>query len=226
MITLLLAIPLAFLIGSIPFGFWIGRARGIDIRQHGSGNIGATNVGRVLGKKLGTLCFVLDVAKGLVPILAAGAIAGVLGDWSPAPALAWAWLAVVLASVAGHVFCPWVGFKGGKGVATGLGALLGVYPLVTLPAAIAFVLWFALVAAFRYVGVASVVAAATVPLLVGVGGWALAPEPSVGGLAPFVVVTGLLAAMVIARHRGNIARTLAGTEPKVWQKSTTTPAER
>ncbi|TVQ62894.1 MAG: glycerol-3-phosphate 1-O-acyltransferase [Phycisphaerales bacterium] len=220
MSVLLLAIPVAFLVGSIPFGFWIGRARGIDIRQHGSGNIGATNVGRVLGKKIGLLCFLLDVAKGLVPVLVAGWLAGVLGDWSPAPGLAWAWLAVVLASVAGHVFCPWVGFKGGKGVATGLGALLGVYPLVTLPAAVAFAFWFVLVAAFRYVGVASVVAAASVPVLVAIGGWALAPEPSVGGLLPFVVVTGLLAAIVIARHRGNITRTLAGTEPKVWQRTT------
>jgi len=225
-IALLAAIPIAFLVGSLPFGLWIGRRKGIDIRQHGSGNIGATNVGRVLGKKLGLVCFALDVAKGLLPVLTAGWLGGVLGSWAVEPAPAWAWMGVALAAVAGHVFCPWVGFKGGKGVATGLGALLGLYPIVTLPAIAAFALWFALVAAFRFVGVASVVAAAMVPVLVVIAGRTLTTETTAAGLAPFVGVTTLLALLVIVRHRANIRRTIAGTEPKVWQKKPSTTSHQ
>jgi acyl-phosphate glycerol 3-phosphate acyltransferase len=129
---------LSFLSGSIPFGLLIARARGVDIRRHGSGNIGATNVWRVLGRGPGLLCFALDVLKGLAPTLGAAWTTGLLGPRAlPGPIdarSAWLWLVVMALAILGHMFSPWVGFRGGKGVATGLGALLGVWPFLTAPA--------------------------------------------------------------------------------------------
>jgi acyl phosphate:glycerol-3-phosphate acyltransferase len=215
-------IALAFLAGSIPFGLIIGRARGIDIRQHGSKNIGATNVGRVLGTKLGLLCFALDVAKGLLPTLAAGLAAGLvrptLLDLPIDERVAWLWLTVMAASVLGHTYSPWVRFKGGKGVATGLGGMLGVFPYLAIPALLAFALWTIVLKLSRYVSLASIVAAAALPLLV--LAWAVVSrarlrESNPGSLIPFYVVSALLAFLVIWRHRANISRLLAGTENKI-----------
>ena len=117
-------IVLGFVSGSIPFALLIGRAKGVDIRRHGSGNVGATNVSRVLGRPYGLLCFALDAAKGAGPVVAAGLVQGVFGATVAAvePTAQWAWLAVAVASVAGHMFSPFVGFRGGKGVATGFGS--------------------------------------------------------------------------------------------------------
>ena len=141
MIVWAAAIPIGFLIGSIPFGFIIGRIKGIDVREHGSGNIGATNVGRVLGRRLGAICFALDLFKGLAPTLGAGLAAGVVGGYGIGSADAWWWLAVMVSPVLGHMYSPWIGFRGGKGVATGLGALLGVAPILTGPALGALAVW-------------------------------------------------------------------------------------
>src|SRR5437016_1587601 len=117
--TWLLLMLAAFVSGSIPFALLIGKAHGIDIRAYGSGNIGATNVGRVLGKGAGLLCFALDVLKGFLPTLGAGAVMGLIGgsifDAPIGPRAACPWLAVMALSVLGHIFSPWVGFKGGKG---------------------------------------------------------------------------------------------------------------
>ena len=132
-----LFIPAAFLCGSIPFGMLIARARGIDIRAHGSGNIGATNVGRVLGRTWGVAVFALDVCKGLAPVLVAGAALGTLGHIAAPARDAWLVLATAAAAILGHVFCPWLRFKGGKGVATSLGALAGVFPVLTIAVALA-----------------------------------------------------------------------------------------
>jgi glycerol-3-phosphate acyltransferase PlsY len=215
-----LLIAAAFLAGSIPFGLIIGRARGIDIRQHGSKNIGATNVGRVLGKKAGFLCFGLDVAKGLIPAVVAGAASGLLHpslvDRPIEPPHAWLWLAILVAAVLGHMFSPWVGFKGGKGVATGLGAALGICPYLTIPGLAAFAAWLIAVKLSRYVSLASIVAAIAFPLLV--YAWAalstaLSPEAAhPATLYPFYAVAALLGILVVIRHRGNIRRLLAGTE--------------
>lgn len=213
------ALLAAYLIGSIPFGLLIARLRGVDIRQHGSGNIGATNVGRVLGKRLGITCFVLDVFKGLVPVLTYGLLAGAAAQLKadsatgPGPALAaLAWLAIPAAAVLGHVFPVWLGFRGGKGVATSLGVLLGVFPYLTLPAVVCFVVWGLVMAFFGWVGLASVVAALVLPPLAAVFGWWLGAAP--GALLVLSMVTGLLAALVIWRHRSNLQRIWAGTEPK------------
>lgn len=206
----------AFLAGSIPFGLLIARANSVDIRRVGSGNIGATNVVRTVGIRPGILCFVLDVLKGMVPALAAGVASGLVGTLSVPADQAWLWLGVVIAAVAGHMFSPWVGFKGGKGVATGLGAMLGIYPALTTPGLAAFVAWIIIVRRWRMVGIASVIAAALLPIVVAAQ-FAIAHH--LDAATPFIAVTSVLALLIIVRHRGNIARTLAGTEPKLGEQT-------
>ncbi len=227
----------AFLSGSVPFGLLIGRRHGLDIRRHGSGNIGAANVFRVLGPRAGALCFVLDVLKGFAPTLAAGiAMDLVPGTISAAPISgnqASLWLLVTAAPVLGHMFSPWMGFRGGKGVATGLGALLGVYPYLTVPALAALGVWGLVAAATRYSSLASCLAAVSMPAWVYLwtrAGWmkwtvgeASGSTPDhIGhrpyGYAPFFVVTGAMALIVIWKHRANIRRMLAGREPKLGQR--------
>ncbi|MCC7204744.1 MAG: glycerol-3-phosphate 1-O-acyltransferase PlsY [Phycisphaeraceae bacterium] len=206
----------AYLVGSIPFGLLIGWTRGVDIRKAGSGNVGATNAGRVLGRKWGVLCFVLDVLKGLLPVLIAGAVMGWLGRRDLPAADTWRWLAVAAAAVVGHVFPVWLKFRGGKGVATSLGVLLGFYPVLTLPAVTALVVWVALVKTFHYVSLASIVAAVSLPVTLLIEGQIR--RQAISYLTPYLVVTSLLALLVIVRHRSNIQRLLAGTESKVGQK--------
>ncbi|QYK47886.1 MAG: glycerol-3-phosphate 1-O-acyltransferase PlsY [Phycisphaeraceae bacterium] len=217
--------PLAgFVCGSIPFGLWIARARGVDIRAHGSGNIGATNVWRVLGRGPGMLCFTLDVLKGLVPSLGAGALLGTFGlggfqDFGPGDAPeshVWLHLGTGVAAILGHMFTPLAGFKGGKGVATAFGALLGVWPLMTCAVLLALVAWIVVFRVGRMVGIASVIAAVVVPL--GVVGLGVIDE-SLRWRVPHLVVAMGLAAMVVWKHRGNIRRTLAGTEPRFEKKA-------
>lgn len=209
----LIAIVCAYLCGSIPFGLWIGLSRGVDLRKVGSGNIGATNCGRVLGKKIGILCFVLDLLKGTLPVVLAGAWFGMLGDVPATRAYEWLWISTSAAAVLGHVFPIWLGFRGGKGVATGLGAVLGVWPVLTLPALAAAVVWLVFAGTLRYVGLASVVAAVCLPPMTLILG--LARGRSVGQLTPFLVVTGVMALLIVVRHRGNLARVWRGTEPKL-----------
>lgn len=206
---------LGYLCGSIPFGLLIGKAKGVDIRKAGSGNVGATNVGRLLGRPWGITCFVLDVLKGVAPVVAAGLACGYLGHALTA-GQSWRWLAVGVASVLGHVFPVWLKFRGGKGVATGLGAVLGYWPTVTFAAGAALLTWILVVAVWRYVSLASMAAAALLPLYVLLAG-AVMDTPA-GAVVPFVIVTLLLAMLVILRHRTNIARLCAGTESKIGKK--------
>jgi glycerol-3-phosphate acyltransferase PlsY len=208
-------------VGSIPFGLLIGKARGVDIREHGSKNIGATNVGRVLGRPWGYFCFALDVVKGAAPVLAAGWITGALGDErASAVTLLW-WLGVAVAAVMGHVFPVWLRFRGGKGVATGFGVLVAIYPGLTYASLTAMVLWVMVVKATRYVSVASIVAALSIPIsacgfcfLRGDG----TLSDRAAGLAqqwPLIALSALLALLVVWKHRANIARLRAGTENRV-----------
>ena len=202
-----------YLAGSIPFGLLIGRLKGVDLRDHGSRNIGATNTGRVLGRTWGVVCLLLDVAKGAGPVVAAGLVMGWWGRVDLGPAEAARWLAIMVTPVVGHVFPVWLKFKGGKGVATSLGALVAFWPLLTVPAAIALVAWALALAIGRYVGMASVVAAAVLPLAT--AGWCTWREVSESSMAWLVGAMAMLAALVVVRHRGNLARWWAGTEPKI-----------
>ncbi|MEC9372451.1 MAG: glycerol-3-phosphate acyltransferase, partial [Planctomycetota bacterium] len=157
----------AYFAGSIPFALLISKSRGVDIRKHGSGNVGATNVMRVLGKRAGITCFALDVLKGAAPVVIAGFATGVIREDAIAAREAWLWLGVAAAAILGHVFPVWLKFRGGKGVATGLGALAAVWPWLTLPSAAALVVWIVCQRVTRNVGFSSSVAAVALPLVVG-----------------------------------------------------------
>lgn len=218
MLTWLLWLAGAYLLGSVSFALILGRLNGIDVREHGSGNVGATNLGRALGRKWGITCFILDLGKGLIPVVGYRLTLLAL-DIEPAGAVQMLqWLAVGVAAVVGHVFPVFLKFKGGKGVATSAGALLGFWPVLGVPALGAAVVWFVVTKATAYVGLASVAAAAVLPFFV--VGFALAMGYDPGEIAVCGGVSALLAALVIIRHRSNIKRLLAGTESRVdWAKS-------
>lgn len=228
----------AFFAGSIPFGLWISKACGVDIRQHGSGNIGATNVARTLGMRMGILCFVLDMLKGFVPVLYIGlylhVVPGLFFARPIEPAHeAWLWMVGMALPILGHMYSPWVGFKGGKGVATGLGALLGVFPYLTIPALATAVIWGGVLALSRYVSLASVAAAMALPLLVVGWAWISVAATDIGpprtrvttaltlqgpGLIPFYAVTTIMAAIVVWKHRDNLRRLWIGKERRIGER--------
>lgn len=198
----------AFLAGSVPFGLILVKLAGKgDVRAVGSGNIGATNVMRAGGKGLGILTLALDALKGFLPVLLAK-MAGFAPEF-----LAF----VALAAVVGHMFTPWLRFKGGKGVATALGAVLAYHAAMVLPALAAFVV---LVAIFRYVSLGSVVAALVLLLSVigAFGSWATLPVQE--GMARWPILAwAVLVGLVIRKHAANINRLVQGTEGKLWGSS-------
>jgi glycerol-3-phosphate acyltransferase PlsY len=207
-----LAIIAAYLLGSIPFGLLIAKAHGKDLRSIGSGNIGATNVSRALGRKWAYFCFALDVLKGLIPMLATLLIT------NPDSILTlWLWLVVGCAAIAGHIFPIYLKFKGGKGVATSFGVALGLWPYYTICVLIAFGVWIAVVLIWRYVSLASITASITfiLALIVAI---ILKPNWQFTGLWPILITAVAIPVMVIVRHRENIKRLLAGTESKIRQK--------
>ena len=187
----------AFLLGSIPTGYLVARAKGVDIRQHGSGNIGATNVFRTLGKPLGVLVFFIDALKGFGAVW----LASHFGEAGP-----WTGIVAAVAAIAGHNYTPWLGFKGGKGIATSAGVLLALMPWAVL--AIALV-WIVVFKVSRYVSLASICAAAALPLAVGALWFA-----GCGGNGPLLAFALLISALAIWRHRSNIERLRAGTESR------------
>jgi glycerol-3-phosphate acyltransferase PlsY len=205
----------AYLLGSIPFGLLIGKAKGVDIRESGSGNIGATNAMRVLGKPAGLLCFVLDVLKGALPVVASGMYFSLLASPDVPAATALLWMLVGLTAVIGHMFPIFLRFKGGKGVATGFGMLAAFFPITTYPAIGALVLWIVVMKTTRYVSVASCAAAASIPLLIIAWLSVLGGPAQLAAAWPFVLMTVLLAGFVVFKHRSNLARVRAGTENKV-----------
>ncbi|ACH37602.1 MULTISPECIES: glycerol-3-phosphate 1-O-acyltransferase PlsY [Citrifermentans] len=181
----------AYLLGSVPTGLLLAKSMGVDIREAGSGNIGATNVYRTIGRKLGILTLLGDCLKGLVPVLVA--------RWLGLPDL---WIAAAgLCAFLGHVYTIFLGFKGGKGVATALGVFLGTSPLSVL---FGIVIFGSVLYKWRYVSLASITAAALIPVLV----WAT------GGSVKLVLMAVVIACIVIFKHRENIARLTAGTENK------------
>jgi len=205
-----------YLAGSVPFGWLIGRMRGVDIREHGSRNIGATNCGRVCGAPWGVLAFVLDVAKGFLPVFAAVMFLPGLADW-PADWTHWEapqWLGTVgigISPILGHVFPLWLKFRGGKAVATSLGVLAAL-PMLRWMALAAFGVWVVVVLATRYVSVASSVAA-----VVFVWGYLVFESAKAwGDYLPVTVFVILLVATVLVRHRSNYGRLLRGEENRLW----------
>jgi len=195
-------LPVAgYLLGSIPFGYLIVRvAGGGDVRAAGSGNIGATNVNRVAGKGAGLATLLLDVAKGYLAVWLAARVSG--GDVG--------WMAISgMAAVIGHLFPVWLGFRGGKGVATAVGVFV---PLCWMAVGAAALVWLVVVSISRYVSLASVVAAALLPLFMYflyVPGTSHAPPVSVS------VSTALVAILIIVKHRANMQRLIAGTESRL-----------
>jgi glycerol-3-phosphate acyltransferase PlsY len=216
MITiLLLLLPAAYLLGSIPFGLIVGLANGIDPRAAGSGNIGATNVGRLLGGKFFALVFTLDLLKGLLPTLAA---AIVLRHQPRSQTDYILWLAIGFAAIVGHMFSIFIQFKGGKGVATGCGVALGVFPYFTFAALLAAATFVAVFIPTRIVSLSSIAGAIAMPIAYIVIGL-LMGWPLTGEQLPLLIFAILLGALIIYRHRGNIARLRAGTESRFAKKN-------
>jgi acyl phosphate:glycerol-3-phosphate acyltransferase len=182
---------MAYLLGSIPFGVVLAKFRRVDLRQHGSGNIGATNVARTLGKTAGILTLVGDCGKGYLAVWIAGQLLAT--EWGIAVAGLMAFL--------GHIFSIFLKFKGGKGVATGLGVFLYLMPWAGLSSMGVFVLCLAVT---RYVSVSSIVAATSIP---GLGVYLNAPRP-------FIYIAAVAAVITVIRHHENIQRLMSGTETK------------
>ncbi len=206
----------AYLLGSIPFGVIIAGAHGKDLRKIGSGNIGATNVSRALGRKWAYFCFALDVLKGLAPMLATLPLAKAVSGQSQGErvVLLWLWLAVGCAAVVGHVFPIYLKFKGGKGVSTSFGVALGLWPYFTVCASFFAATWVIVVLTWRYVSLASIAASVVFPLAL-ILAIILVPDWEFGNLWPVVVTAIAIPVMVIVRHRENIRRLMAGTESKI-----------
>jgi len=215
----------AYLVGSIPFGYLLGRVKGVDIRAAGSRNIGATNCWRVCGWPYGLTAFVLDVAKGFGPTFGAYKMVALCPHFAGLSGHPIGHLAVVLAgaaAIAGHVFPVYLKFRGGKAVATSLGVFLGI-PAMLPFAAGAFAVWLIVFAATRYVSVASTVSAlAFGALALTVEPWTVRLDPGGAWRArwPLTVAAVLLVVLVIYRHRENYRRLRAGTENKFGRGKT------
>ena len=192
----LLAMILGFFAGSIPFGLIVGRQYGIDIRTKGSGNIGATNVWRTLGDGPGLITFLLDLSKGAVPV----ALAIRVATEPMFPML------VGIAAILGHMYSPFVRFKGGRGAATGVGVLLGLTPGIFF---IALLLFGVVTRCTRYVSVGSMATACAVPVMM-----AFTHQPG-----EYVLATALVAGLIIWRHMPNIERLKKGTESKIGART-------
>jgi glycerol-3-phosphate acyltransferase PlsY len=208
-VTWLVCAVAAYLLGSIPSGFLVAQARGVDIRKVGSGNIGATNVVRTLGKGPGILVLLMDALKGWLSVAALPRV--VLALLAPSLSrepLALEALQIIggLCAILGHNYTCWLQFKGGKGIATSAGVLLALVPWALL---IILTLWFVLFSTTRYVSLASIAASAALP----VASWLTLESRTK------VIVAGVMGALAIYKHKGNIQRLLEGTEPRFQRKS-------
>ena len=203
---LLLVAAGSFLLGSFPTGYLVARSRGVDIRRHGSGNIGATNVFRTIGKPLGVFVFAIDAIKGFAAVWFSMQCAPPAGE-----AVTWAGIMSAVMVIVGHNYTPWLGFRGGKGIATSAGVLLALMPWAIFCIT---VVWFVVFWLCRYVSVASISASAALP--VSVAGLWLA---GVSGNAPLLGFALLISALAIWRHRSNIERLRQGVEPRFARKT-------
>jgi acyl phosphate:glycerol-3-phosphate acyltransferase len=208
MLAFALVVIGSYLLGAIPAGYLAGRIAGIDIRKHGSGNIGATNVIRVLGKRYGYPVFAADFLKGFGAVRISILVGTrMLPEWNSPEIFG---ILAAISSVIGHSFPIWLNFNGGKGVATSAGALFGLVPVVTLIGAAIWMLIFWLT---RYVSLASISAAVALPLLILIKTWL--SQTAGKSLFSFSL---FLAVIVIWRHRSNLSRLMRGTEPRFTRK--------
>ncbi|MEX2467421.1 MAG: glycerol-3-phosphate 1-O-acyltransferase PlsY [Gemmatimonadota bacterium] len=197
-------LALSYVVGATPTSYWVGRAfHGVDLRREGSGNLGATNVYRVLGWKAAVPVVAVDIAKGWLPVGVFAGLAGASVSWT---------LAFGAAAIAGHVFSFWVGFRGGKGVATSAGVFVGLAPWAALGA---FVVWCALTLPSGYVSLGSIGAAITLPVLI-------ALTPHRGGSA-VMLFSLALATFVVWAHRANVGRLLRGEENRFGGRRRASP---
>jgi glycerol-3-phosphate acyltransferase PlsY len=207
----LIAIIVSYFIGSLPTGYLAGKAKGIDVRKVGSGNIGATNVFRTLGKGPGIAVLLIDALKGVVACLFVPALLVKFFPEEPRETLS---LLSGIGAILGHNYTCWLKFKGGKGVATTAGVVFAWAPLAGLTA---LVVWIVFVLATKYVSVASIAAAVTLPI----AGWVWRSSPSASVGYPLLVYTlAGLGALAIYKHKGNIQRLLNGTENRIGKKKT------
>lgn len=208
MITLALVIVCSYLIGAIPFSYIAGKLlKGIDLRQHGSGNLGASNCYRILGPGVAATVLVLDIAKGFFPVF----FAGRLPIESPGVEVHWLLLAAMFSSIFGHLFSPYVKFSGGKGIATSGGAFLALSPWACLGA---FIVWAIVFTAGRIVSLASISAAVTLPVFVYlVDRFDLSPSHW-----SYLVVSIVIMAVVVIKHHSNIQRLIARNEPALAKR--------
>jgi glycerol-3-phosphate acyltransferase PlsY len=210
---LLLLAAITYFLGSIPFGLIVGLSKGVDPRHAGSGNIGATNVGRLLGGKYFALVFSLDLLKAFIPMLIAAYLlhrAHLTSDQLDSTHLL-AWLLVGFAAFIGHMFPIFLRFKGGKGVATSAGLILGLYPYYTLPAILSLIIFLITFLTWRYISLASILAALSFPIAYIISAvffrWPLATRQ-----LPLLIFSLLVAALITYKHRSNISRLRSGTE--------------
>ncbi|PYL21252.1 MAG: acyl-phosphate glycerol 3-phosphate acyltransferase [Verrucomicrobia bacterium] len=208
MVTLAVFLLGSYLLGSIPFGYLAGRLQGIDIRQAGSCNVGATNVVRVLGKGYGYPVFALDCSKGFAAVKISMLMAtGRPPEWNSPEIFG---ILAAMCSVLGHLYPPWLKFKGGKGVATSAGALLALTPVATL---IGVAIWIIVFWLTRYVSLASLTAAVVLPIVI-----LVVSSPDQNKRKPLVCSSICVAAVVVWRHRSNLSRLIRGTEPRFTRK--------
>jgi glycerol-3-phosphate acyltransferase PlsY len=208
MLTFAVVVIGSYLLGSIPFGYLAGRIAGIDIRTCGSGNVGATNVIRTLGKSYGYPVFAADFLKGFGAVKMSLLIATrAQSEWNSSEIFG---ILAAICSVIGHSFPVWLHFKGGKGVSTSAGALFGLAPISALLGAAIWILTFSLT---RYVSVASIAAAAALPFIILITTWL----SRTAGKSLFYSSV-CLAAVVIWRHRSNLSRLMRGKEPRFTRK--------
>lgn len=218
---------LAFLLGSIPFGLFIAKLKGIDIRQHGSGNIGATNVFRIVGKKYGLTCLLLDALKGFLPVVIAINLIPVEGvtpllhiaflenlAMDPAPSQFVAQLLHVftaLCAILGHNYSPWIGFRGGKGIATSAGVIIALMPAAIV---LLIVIFLITLATTRYVAIASIVSAIALPILTHLGSRFHGKWEDGTWNQPLFFFSLLIGILAVWKHRTNIQRLREGTESR------------
>jgi glycerol-3-phosphate acyltransferase PlsY len=208
MVILAAVLISSYLLGSIPFGYLAGRLGGIDIRESGSGNVGATNVVRVLGKGYGYPVFALDVLKGFGAVKISMLIApGRPPDWNSPEIFG---ILAAMSSVLGHLYPPWLKFKGGKGVATSAGALLALTPVATL---IGVAIWIIVFWLTRYVSLASITAAVVLPIVI-----LVVRSHDQNNGKPLVYSSACVAIIIVWRHRSNLSRLIQGTEPRFTRK--------